>query len=227
MKFTSSLIVAASGSVGGSTYSRNRYGNYIRNRAMPVNPNTEFQAIVRNFMSQLVASWTESLTGAQRDSWITYAANVPVTDKIGQQQFLTGQNHYIRSNLPRLQAGLAQVFTGPPTFDLGTFSPPTGSPDAGTDTIDVVFADADAWANETGSAMLIYLSRPFSPTRNFFRGPYQFAEAVLGDDAVPPVAPAEVTAPFVFATSQKLGMLVRVTRVDGRLSTPFRSILVA
>jgi len=227
MKFTSSIIVAASGSVGGSTYSRNRFGNYIRNRAIPVNPNTSFQAVVRNLMSQLVSSWTESLTGAQRDSWDTYAANVPVTDKIGQQQFLTGQNHYIRSNLPRLQAGMAQVLTGPPTFDLGTFTPPVGVPDAATDHVELTFTETDAWVDETGSAMLVYLSRPFSATRNFFRGPYQFAEAVLGNVTTPPASPADITAPFVFSTAQKLGMLIRVTRADGRLSTPFRSILVA
>ena len=171
MKFTSQIIAAASGSMGGTTFSRNRFGQYTRARAVPVNPSSAQQQVVRNALSQLVTSWTEVLTQAQRDAWDTYGINVPVVDSLGNSRVLSGQNWYIAANVPRIQAVFGLVNDAPTVFDRGTFDPPSVTVDASADEVDVAFDAANAWANETGGGMLVYASRPVNASRNFLKGP--------------------------------------------------------
>ncbi|GAH13494.1 unnamed protein product, partial [marine sediment metagenome] len=40
-------IVQMSGSIAGNTFARNRYGNYVRARTKPINPNSDRQVVVR------------------------------------------------------------------------------------------------------------------------------------------------------------------------------------
>lgn len=228
MKFLGGLIGGAlSGSVGGMVASHNRFGGYIRDRVIPVNPSSPAQIAVRGFMAQLSNAWIDILTQVQRDDWTTYADNVPLVDALGQSITLTGMNMYVRSNIPALQAGLARQDDAPSIFDLGPFTNPTMVATASANTLDFSFEITDAWPNEDGAAMLIYGSRPQNPTINFFKGPYQFAGAILGDAISPPAIPAIFLNPFAFDVGQKVFAQVRVVRADGRLSGTFRLGLLA
>jgi hypothetical protein len=222
MLFKSQIVTAASGSIGGATFSRNRSGMYIRGRSIPVNPASSFQQVVRNALAQLVTRWTETLTQAQRDLWETYAANVPVLNPLGDAINLSGQNMYVRSNASRIQSGVADlpiVDAAPGTFDLGTFSPPSFTASAADQELHVNFTEADDWVGEEGSALLVYSSRPQQASIGFFKGPYRFGGEVLGAVA-PPTTPGDITTPFAFVLGQRVFAQFRVTRADGRLSTP-------
>lgn len=227
MKFKSQLVTQVSGSIGGTTFSHNRGGLYQRARAIPTDPATALQTTLRGIFTSLVNNWTDVLTPGQRDQWTVYATNTPVIDKLGDPITLTGQQMYIRSNTPRVQAADASVQTGPVIFNLGDFTPPTFAATAAANTVDVTFTDTDAWANEDDSDMLVYISRPQNPSINFFKGPYQFAAKIEGDGITPPVTPAVIAAPFPLAVGQRVFVKVSVTRVDGRLSTPFRQFATA
>ena len=216
--FRGTLIGQASGSVAGNTFSRNRGGQYIRNRAVPVNPNSPQQVAVRNALSQLSTAWGQSLTATQRMDWDVYAQNVPVLNRLGDIITLTGFNMYIRCNTPRLQAGLSRIDDGPSVFDLGSFTPVTTLVVAANDTVTVSFTNTDDWANETGAAMLVYISRSLSQTINFFKGPFRFGTNIDGDDTTAPTSPVVVNSPFTVAASQQVFTRVTVTRADGRLS---------
>lgn len=97
-KFTPGPGVAAvSGSIGGTVFSRNRYGAYMRYRAIPTNPDTEYQANVRQALGASSENW-RSLTDAQRMAWATWAANNPITDMIGQSQILAANAAYVQLN---------------------------------------------------------------------------------------------------------------------------------
>ena len=109
MLFKSALITQASGSIGGMTASRNKGGAYFRARALPTNPNTPEQQAVRGYLGTLANLWTNVLTPANRVLWDFYAFNVPVINAVGDSIQLTGQQMYIRANVPRLQAGLPRV----------------------------------------------------------------------------------------------------------------------
>ncbi len=74
-------IVQMSGSIGGDTFARNRYGNYVRARTKPVNPNTTLQQAVRASMSFLTNRWAQTLDAAQRTAWNPYAQNEAMQKK--------------------------------------------------------------------------------------------------------------------------------------------------
>jgi hypothetical protein len=222
VKFLSQVLASASGSVGGITFSRNRFGPYTRRRAIPTNPNSPQQQAVRGFVNALANLWINTLTLAQRTAWEDYAANVTLIDALGQPINVTGMNMYVRSNTTRLQAALPRVDTGPVIFNLGEFTNPSFGFDAAATEIDVTFDDTDDWANEDDAAMIVYGSRPQNPTINFFKGPYQYADSILGDSITAPTSPAALTSKFAVSAGNRAFVKIAVSRADGRLSMPFR-----
>lgn len=211
-----------SGSVGGWTGSHNAGGMYIRARTIPTNPNTPFQQAVRGIVAQLSNLWVDTLTLAQREAWKTYAENVEVQGPLGDSITLNALNMYQRSNVARIQSGAARVDDAPVIFNVGDFTNPSFALDEAADEIDVTFADTDAWANEDDARMIVYASRPVATSINFFKGPYRLAGTIDGDAITPPTSPAAIALPFPVAVGQRIHALVRVSRVDGRYSNPFR-----
>ncbi|MBD3309518.1 hypothetical protein GF348_24275 [candidate division KSB3 bacterium] len=222
MKFKSNIVTQVSGSIGGLVGSHNQGGMYFRARSVPTNPQTAFQVAVRNAVTLLATAWQDTLTAAQREAWDTYAANVPLIDRLGEARNTTGIAHYVRSNVPRLQAGLARVDDGPTVFALPSFTEVTFAPAAATDDFDVSFDNTDAWANEDDAALLLYASRPQSATINFFKGPYRYAGRIDGDGSTAPTSPETIDSPFALTADLKQFYKAVLTRADGRLSSPFR-----
>ena len=223
MKFRPLLGTDLSGSVGGVTASHNRGGPYFRNRAIPVNPNTVFQQAVRGFMATLTSLWNDTLSVAQRAAWDLYALNVPIPDSLGEPRNIGGLGQYIRSNIPRLQVALPRVDDGPIVFNLGDFTNPTFDTFVAiSDVFNVNFTIADAWVNEDDAAMLISSSRSNNATINFFKGPYRAVAPILGDSGAPPASPVVTLAAFSIEVGNRTFIQTRVSRVDGRLSLPFR-----
>lgn len=222
MKFKSQIITQASGSIGGVTASHNSSGMYMRARSIPVNPSSVYQQAVRNALQTLSAAWNSALSSAQRNAWAVYAQAVPVVDKLGDQIYLTGLNHYVRSNVPLIQAGKTIVDDAPTVFNTGSFTPVTISASEATSQIDVAFDNADDWANEDDARLLVYASRPQSPSVNFFKGPFRFTDTVEGDSVTPPTSPAPMNAPFSLTAGQRLYASVRASFADGRLTSAQR-----
>jgi len=104
------LDVPQSGSLAGTTSSRNRYGQYRRTRANPVNPGTPEQTKTRQWLGFCAAQW-RGLTDSQRSGWAQCAAEYPVQDSLGQTSILTGAAMFVRSNTARLRAGLTILLT--------------------------------------------------------------------------------------------------------------------
>lgn len=223
MKFLPIIGTDLSGSLGGITASHNRGGAYFRNRAIPVNPNTVFQQAVRGFLAALTSLWNDTLTVVQRAAWDLYALNVPLLDTLGNPRNVGGLGMYIRSNVPRLQVGLARVDDGPIIFNLGDFTNPSFDTFvAATEVFNVNFEDTDDWLDQDGSAMLISSSRSTNPTINFFKGPYRAVAPILGDSGTPPTSPVVTLAAFDIAVGNRTFIQTRVSRADGRLTLPFR-----
>jgi hypothetical protein len=208
-----------SGSIGGATWSRNRYGVYIRERTQPVNPNTQRQVQVRNYLSQISTRWNSTLTDLQREAWRLYAANTTMPGAFGEETFIQGKDMYVRGNVNRLIAGLDIVDDGPTVFGL---------PDAPTDLIvtssaatqlcSVAFYLGDAWVNEDDAAMLVYLGAPQNPSHLYFGRPYRYMATVLGDATTPPTTPDEETAPWAIGEGQAIWVRARAIMADGRVS---------
>lgn len=218
MLFKSQIFTQVSGSIGGTTFSRNKGGLYTRARSVPVNPNSPAQIAARNAFSSLVNAWTEILTGTQRDAWDLYALNTPVTNVFGDSKTLTGQQMYIRSNQPRVRDGQPRVDAGPTVFDLGTFTTPSFVISAAApNDIDVTFDATDTWAIALGGFLFALASRGQNQSKNFFKGPFRSAGSIAGG-TVPPTPPDVVISEFPYAEDQKVFVAFRAGQPDGRLS---------
>ena len=219
MKFKSQIFTAVSGSVGGLTFAKNKGGLYTRARAIPTNPNTPAQVAARDALSTLVDAWTNILAESQRDAWRTYAANTPVVDVFGDPKLLTGQQMYLRSNQPRVRAGVPRVDPGPTIFNLGTFTTISIAISAAApNDIIVTFTTGDAWANVDGGFLFIGASRQQNQSISFFKGPFRQAGTIFGDP-VPPTSPKTIVSDFPYALANKAFVTARAGQADGRLST--------
>lgn len=222
-------ITGISGSIGGQTHARNRFGNYIRQRTKPVNPNTALQQAVRNAIIGLTGRWSSTLTAPQRGQWNAYAQAIAWQNKLGETVKLTGFNMYIRSNAAIDAAGGVTVDDGPAILSL-----PDGDPvfeiaiSEATQLVSVTFDDTLEWLDEDGGWMLVSVGTPVNVTRNFFDGPWRIAGAIEGDSTTPPTTPATLPAPFAYQENQLVYGKARIIREDGRVSQFFRdSVSVA
>lgn len=206
-----------SGSIGGTVWSHNRSGVYIRNRSIPVNPNTDRQNEVRNAVRSITIAWELTLTQVQRDAWDVYAANVNWTNRLGQAITLTGLNHFIRSNTTLVQQGIARVDAAPVIFDLAAAELALGATASeATQDISVTFDDTAVWATEAGAYQFFHVGLPQNGSRKFFGGPYRLENFVAG--VSPAVSPRVFASPFPFAEGQRIWVRSRIARADGRMS---------
>ncbi len=105
-------VAAISGSIGGTVYSRNRGGAYIRNRAIPTDPNTAAQQNVRAILATQSQGWAD-LTATQRASWKLWASQNPIVNALGNAITMSGHQAYIKLNA-RLDFDDQTLLTVPP-----------------------------------------------------------------------------------------------------------------
>jgi hypothetical protein len=212
-----------SGKIGGSVFASNRYGSYIRNWANPVNPSSNRQQAVRSTMAALVQDWKDTLTDSQRYQWEVYAANIVMKNRLGEDIYLSGFNHFVRANMAIINAELDQVNGGPGILSLPATDPSmTSAIASGAQQVSIAFNDGLDWVDEAGGAMLIYLGKPVSAGKSFFAGPWRYAGAILGDAAAAPTSPVTMATPFAVQAGQKIWTKARIVRADGRLTEYFQ-----
>lgn len=216
-----------SGSIGGTTYSHNRYGAYKRNRSIPVNPRTDRQIAIRNYLQWCQDAWLNTLTEEQREAWNLYASNTTWQNKFGDAALLPGPQHFNRTNISRLLAGLTVIDDAPTIFGL-----PAAETDlevtasAATGELTVAYDDSADWVSEDGAIQMLYVGRPTNPTVNYFNGPWRYADKIEGASVSPPTSPHTVVAglvPWPVVEGQRIVVRSRIMRADGRLSDTARS----
>lgn len=216
-------VVQMSGSIAGTVYARNRFGNYSRPRTKPVNPKSSRQVAARILVMYLSEQWREDpMTDLIRAAWQTYADSVNWNNRLGEQVTLTGFNMFIQCNSARITAGGALITAAPTVLSL-----PPGDPafavagSAASQELSITFDPLFDWNIIDDGLMSVYMGKPQSPSRNFFGGPYRFADAIEGDTASPPTSPATMAAPFVLVEGQKIWCEARIQEADCRVSTRF------
>lgn len=216
-------IIGASGSIAGNTYSRNRFGAYVRARTKPVNPNTARQSAVRARIAFLSEEWSDVLTAPQRLAWETYAAAIGWTNRLGEVVHLTGFNHFVRAGAMHLAAGSSYVAAGPTVLSLPNQDPTFSVALSAASGITVTFDDTLDWIDEDGGFMLIDLGQPQLVSRNFFASPYRFDAALEGDSVTPITSPdgPTATSTWTLIEGQKVWARAAILREDGRATTKF------
>lgn len=221
MKYLSHIISQGSGKIGGAVYAYNRGGTYVRIWRKGTNPNTSQQQVIRDALSLLQTRFANTLTATQRSAWNVFAYNMPLVGPLGVSVPQTGQQWYIKCNVPRIQAGVTVIDTAPVIFEMAALTTPTPTITALGTTVSMAFTNTDAWAGEVGGYLLVYASRAQNPTVNFFRGPFRFAAKVTGAVS-PPASPSVLTLPFPSGpTGSRQFFRVVSVRADGRVSPEF------
>ncbi len=218
------IAVDARGSIASTVFSRNRYGNYIRARVAPVNPQSPRQSDIQAIVAEVSSRWLFVATLLQRVAWNLFAANVPTTNKLGEVINLSGFNQYVKSNVALGNSGLAYVDDAPTIFALpGEDTSYNSEIDAGTGKITIAFDDTRDWLDEDEAGMIVQMGIPQNPSRTFFNGPWRHAGIILGDSVAAPTTPdSSIDVPFEVADGQKVWTRAKIIRADGRTSDWFR-----
>jgi len=183
------LVPPQSGSVSGQTASRNRFGQYMRSRAIPVNPTSAAQGVVRARMAANSAAW-RLLTPAQRAGWSDLGLSMVRSDSLGQSYSLQGNQAYASVNNNRLLSTLAVVADAP-----GIVTPvavTTVTVTLSVTAFSIVFAATPLAA---ATYMAVFASPQRSAGRNF-EGDFRFIKLSAAAAASPLVFTSEYTAKF-------------------------------
>lgn len=164
------LDVPQSGSVAGMTSSRNRFGQYKRTRATPVNPNTARQVLVRTRLVAASQAWA-ALDSGIRAQWVTYANAHAVTDSLGQSIYLTGHQAFVSHYSAWANAGLVPADVPPSEAPvaapvLSVFAPEAG----GAVSMNVAVAP-------TATVPLVVEAGPYTSAGVDFNADYRFIQA--------------------------------------------------
>lgn len=168
------LDVPQSGSQGQTTASRNRFGQYDRQRSMPTQPRTAAQVAVRAQLAEVSQDWRE-LSDSQRAAWGAYAAAHPRVDVLGQTVILTGHQMFVAVNVFNLQAGIASQTAVPDGTVIAT-------PDVDLQDITAVNLQIGVvTAVPVTDTILAFVSPPQSPGRSFI-GDTRLVNTIAGDN---------------------------------------------
>ena len=208
------LKAPQSGSQAGTTAGRNRFGQYERSRAIPVNPSTSAQGIVRARMTTNSTAW-RALTSAQRAGWAGLGLNMVRSDSLGQSYTLQGNQAYASVNNNRNLTGLA------PVGDAPAISTPVNIVTA---TLTLTAAALSIAFTATPLAAATYLALFASPQRSAgrsFEGDLRFVKLSSAAQATPLVALSEYTAKFGVPVVGNRIFFVAVAITIGFESGPF------
>lgn len=221
-------FTSISGSVGGWTGSHNRGGMYFRGRAIPVDPASARQLLMRGIVGGLAAAWRDELTPAERQAWATYSANTPLPGPLGDPRDVGGLPMFIRGNSVREQIGADRIDAAP-TSGLPTIRTMTGlALSSTTGLLSFNFGHAP-WADTPDAFLAVYASRPVGAGVQFWKGPYRLIGTVEGDGDV---APTSFTGSYedvwgAVQSGEKVFVQSRVVDETARLSTEMRGFVVA
>lgn len=159
----SALVSEMRNKLNGSVFSKNRGGNYLRNKVTPVNPQTVHQTDVRSRFGTNAATF-RTLTQSQIAAWNSASANFPVIDIFGDTKFLSGLQLYVRLNT-NLQLIGESVISSPPNPGLAPTPGLIGfTADIGAGDFAMTFTEAVQIA---GNSLLVYATSPMSPGKSF------------------------------------------------------------
>jgi len=99
-----SIYGQISGKLGGSIFSSNKGGSYIKAFKVPTNPATAKQSAVRNKLSNVAKAW-QALTEDVKNRYRSWAEDHPVLDRLGESIYISGFAWYQKLAFNSLNVG--------------------------------------------------------------------------------------------------------------------------
>ena len=107
----SGIVTEIRGSVGGTTFQKNKYGFKVKNKPNMVKPATHNQDLQKRYLLELVQTW-QAMTNTQRSDWSSYASTYPQYSKNNPTSQLDGYAVFLHWNMQNKISG-AFVQTNP------------------------------------------------------------------------------------------------------------------
>ena len=89
----SALVNQINGSIAGTTFQRNAYGNTIKSKPNMVTPNRLLQIESQLEFTKTAQNW-RTITQLQRDEWAAYASAFPRPSRLNPASYLNGFNYF-------------------------------------------------------------------------------------------------------------------------------------
>src|SRR5690625_84038 len=158
-----SIVVGGRGKLGGQVYSHNRGGDYVRNNATPVNPQTPSQMAARAALALFSSMWS-TLTQAQIAGWNAATENFPRTNIFGDSKKMSGKNLFTSLNRELELTGQTAIMdaSAPVPIAVPTSVDTISVIDDGTVTFSVNGTDA-------GDTLVLLATPPVSAGTNFVK----------------------------------------------------------
>ena len=106
------MVSQASGRIGGTIFSRNRGGAYVRNGSIPTTVTTPFAQLIKSVTAAQSQAWA-GLDAAVQEQWREWATQNPVINRLGQSRTLSGHQAFVQINGRLVYAGFAALVSPP------------------------------------------------------------------------------------------------------------------
>lgn len=199
------------GSIGGTTFSRSRYGAYMRMRAKPVVSHSIYATYAKARMTAATQAW-QGLTASQKASWNHWALSNPITGSLGEPQILTGHVAFVGLYVRALIATLTPLTVPPIVPAPSPLTSLTLTCDIGAGAVSAVFTPTPTGANDflwiraciTDSLGIDYIQNllKFIGVSGVAEGsPYDFETALGGRIGLPVVGQTLTALVSIFSTT--------------------------
>lgn len=200
----SGLVTSIKGSIGGTTFQSNAYGNTVKNKPNMVIPNSVDQEQRKLILSKATKAWS-TLTDAERSNWNTYATTFPQYAKNNLSSQLSGFAVFVKWHAALfLGQGLNSDVDGNPSLVAVPLETVTAKVivAAGVMSLDLDFglADNTYYVN-------VFISRPFPASQNFAGSSLRFLVSSENEDIVIPITALYTT---LFGSIPVVGNAVQV-----------------
>ncbi len=209
------------GSIGGTTYSRNTFANYIRNKTSPVNPNTVAQQLVRNRLGAMSQSWA-GIGEANRTSFIDGAPTWTNTNIFNQAIDYTGFSLYGRLNRNRQEINEPLLTTFVLPDEVDSFDSLSLVADTTGGTMEITFSPAIAATHK----VIVRATAPLTAGTQFVRNQFRKIAVLDSADLSPFDLAAFYTAVFGVLPPVNAKIFVDVKQVlisNGQNSVPIKA----
>ena len=210
--------------LNGTVFSKNRYGAYARTKVTPVNPQSTAQQNTRNALSTNSQAW-RGLTEAQRQGWISGAADFPQTDIFGNAKILSGSALYVKLNNNLNAAGLPAISDCPSPIAIPALVLGAITADESTGAVTVAFTDTPVPA---GFSIAIQTTGNVGAGKSFVKNLFRQVAYV----AAAATSPATITTEFAAVHGAPVAdqkIFVRafmVSNVTGQAGIPVQGLTI-
>jgi len=140
------LAGEVSGALGSTVFSHNRFGTYVRLRAVPTNTTSAFTNEQRNRYIAMSRNWAV-LTTKERVSWKTLAQTNPITDRLGDKRTMSAFQQFMQTNTLIDGAGGTWTKTAVVTITPAALTAFSFTAVAGVGTVDLTWTPTPIGAN--------------------------------------------------------------------------------